>query len=277
MGELKETRAGFAEIGGAQIYYESAGTAEGRPPVALVHAGICDGRMWDAQFASFAERHEVLRYDRRGFGKTGMVAGSFSHHQDLSELLKSRGFDRASLVGCSQGAKIALDLALEHPEAVASLVLVAPSVSGFELADDELPAQWDELVEADARGDVTRVNELELQIWVDGSRPASEKVDARVRELVREMNLIALSAPPDLGVEQELDPPAVNRLREVRAPVLVVVGDYDTPKTIAAAELLASQIPNARKVVMPGTAHLPNMEQPARFNGHVLSFLGAPG
>ena len=74
---------GFAEVGGARFYYEIAG--EG-PPLVLLHAGIADGRMWDEQFEVFAEHYQVLRYDRRGFGKTEMVAGAYSHHRDLHEL-----------------------------------------------------------------------------------------------------------------------------------------------------------------------------------------------
>src|SRR5215203_6213321 len=119
---------GMAEINGTQFHFEISG--EGYPLV-LVHAGIADGRMWDDQFHVFSQSYKVLRYDRRGFGKTGMVAGSFSHHADLYELLRLLNIERAVLVGCSQGAKTVLDLSLEHPEMTAALVLVSPALGGF--------------------------------------------------------------------------------------------------------------------------------------------------
>ena len=261
---------GFAEVGGAKFYYEIAG--EG-PPLVLLHAGIADGRMWDEQFQVFAEHYQVLRYDRRGFGKTDMVAGAYSHHRDLYELLKLLQIEHAALVGCSQGAKIAVDFTLEHPEMTDALVLVAPALGGFAFTGD-MPRQAEELELAEEAGDMAQVNELELQIWVDGPYRTPDQVDAQVRERVREMNLIALQTPDGLGSEQPLEPAAAGRLAELHTPTLVIVGDLDTPKTLAAAGFLATHIAGARKVEMTGVAHLPNMERPEEFNRHVLSFLG---
>lgn len=269
MSEKGALRSGYADLNGARFYYEVAGEGE---PLVLVHAGIADRRMWDEQFEVFAQRHMVLRYDRRGFGRTAMVAGTFSHHLDLYELLRFLSIERAILLGCSQGGKTVLDLTLAHPEMVNALILVASALGGFTF-QGELPKQHVELEIAEEQGDIARVNELELQIWVDGQHRTPQQVDREMRELVREMNLIALLAPSDLGSEQPLEPPAVDRLDEIRAPTLVIVGDLDTPKTLAAAGLLAQQIKGAQKVVIKGTAHLPNMEQPGEFNRHVQAFL----
>ena len=96
----------------------------------------------------------------------------------------------------------------------------------------ELPRQAAQLDAADEAGDVDQVNELELQIWVDGPHRSPDQVDAKVRDLVREMNLIALKTPEDLGDEQPLEPPAADRLGSIRVPTLVITGDLDTPKTL---------------------------------------------
>ena len=261
---------GFAEVGDARFYYEIAG--EG-PPLVLVHAGIADSRMWDEQFHVFAQQYQVLRYDRRGFGKTAMVAGGYSHHRDLYELLKLLQIEHATLVGCSQGAKTVVNFTLEHPEMTDALVLVAPALSGFVFTGD-MPRQAEQLDLAEEAGDLAQVNELELQIWVDGPHRTPDQVDAQLRERVREMNLIALQTPDGLGIEQPLDPAAASRLAELHTPTLVIVGDLDTPKTLAAAGFLATHIAGARKLEMTGVAHLPNMERPEEFNRHVLSFLG---
>ena len=215
----------------------------------------------------------MLRYDRRGFGQTPMVAGPYSNHGDLFALLQSLGIERAHLVGCSQGAKIAVDFALEHPEMASALVLVAPALGGFHFdgAEPRQAAEWDLAAEA---GDLERVNELELQVWVDGPYRTPDQVDTALRERVREMNRIALETPEDLGIEQPLEPPAAGRLGEIHVPTLVITGDLDTPRTLAAADYLATQIRGARRVDITGTAHLPNMEQPASFNHQILEFLG---
>ena len=269
MTENGRARAGYAELNGARFYYEVAGEGD---PLVLVHAGIADRRMWDDQFELLAQHYTVVRYDRRGFGRTEMVAGDFSQHGDLYELLKFLKLEQSTLLGCSQGGKTVLDFTLEHPQMVKALVLVASAVGGFAFSGEQ-PKELAELEEAESVGDLERVNELELRIWVDGHTRTPEQVDQRVRERVREMNLIALRTPADLGRELQLEPPAAIRLDEIRVPTLVVIGDLDTPKTQAAAAMLSEKITGAQKVVIKGTAHLPNMEQPEEFNRHVLAFL----
>jgi pimeloyl-ACP methyl ester carboxylesterase len=88
------------------------------------------------------------------------------------------------------------------------------------------------------------------------------------------MNLIALrNEASGLGEEWEPEPPAADRLPDVQAPTLLIVGDEDQPSVFAAADLLQRELPNVRKVVMHGTAHVPNMERPEEFNRNVLDFL----
>jgi pimeloyl-ACP methyl ester carboxylesterase len=131
---------GFAEVNGASLYYDVAGNGE---PLVLVHAGIADRRMWDGQLKAFAERYRVIRYDMRGCGRSEAPTGaSFSHHDDLRGLLDFLGIERAILVGCTIGARTAIDFALALPERVRALALVCPSVSGFEPdLGEELPAE----------------------------------------------------------------------------------------------------------------------------------------
>ena len=261
---------GTADVNGTKLYYEVAG---GGGPLVLVHAGIADGRMWDAQVDAFSAHYRTIRHDMRGFGRSPMVEGPYSHHADLRALLDALGVGRASFVGCSRGGGAVLDFALENPGRVGALVLVGSAVGGFEF-DEEPPEEWDELVAADEAGDLERVSELEVRMWVDGPRRGPGVVDPAVRDLVGEMNLIALKNEA-LGIGEELDPqpPAATRLSQIRAPTLVLVGEEDRPRILAAADLLEREIPNARKTVIPGTAHVPNMERPEEFNRLVLDFL----
>ena len=132
-------QTGFADLNGARFYYEVAGAGH---PLVLLHAGICDSRMWDGQVAAFAQHYQVVRYDLRGFGQTASVDGSFAHHHDLLALLNHLGIEKTYLLGCSMGGSAALDFALEQPERVAALILVGSSPSGYK-ANRPPPSQLD--------------------------------------------------------------------------------------------------------------------------------------
>jgi pimeloyl-ACP methyl ester carboxylesterase len=171
------------------------------------------------------------------------------------------------------GGGVVLDFALEYRERMGNLVLVGSAVGGFS-PDFGPPKEWDELVAADKAGDLERISELEVRMWVDGPARSPDDVAAPIRDLVREMNLIALKTEDaGLGEEWEPEPPAADRLHDIQAPTLLIVGDEDQPRVFAAADHLEKELPNARKVVMHHTAHLPNMERPEEFNRLVLDFL----
>jgi pimeloyl-ACP methyl ester carboxylesterase len=270
MAHALNSSSGFVEVEGARLWHEIAGSG---PPLALVHAGIADSRMWDDQMAPFATRHRVLRYDLRGYGRSPAVAGPFAHWRDLRGVLAALGLERVALVCCSMGGSAALDLALEQPELVAALVLVGTPPGGFEIFDESTP-QLEELEAAFDAGDLARAAELDMQIWVDGPHRAPQEVDPAVRERARAMDLIALAGEmAGVGDEEALAPPAVERLEAVRAPTLVVTGELDVPGILRAGTLLAERIPGARTATIARAAHLPNMERPEAFTRIVLDFL----
>lgn len=272
MSEQLRNGVGTADINGTRFVYEVAGHGY---PLVLVHAGIADRRMWDDQWSAFADRYQVIRYDMRGFGETPMVAGPFAHQHDLYGLLRFLSIEHAYLLGCSQGGTTVIDFALEHPAMAAALIPVCSTPSGHQFTG-EPPRQLNEVIAAFDAGKLERASELEVQIWVDGRQRSPNQVPAAIRDRVREMNLIALrnDAADVGGINQPLEPPAVGRLGELQAPTLVIVGDLDEPGVVEAGDIMARTIPGARKVVITGTAHLPNMERPDEFNHAVLEFLG---
>ncbi len=88
------------------------------------------------------------------------------------------------------------------------------------------------------------------------------------------MQYHAFTVPiPEAAEELALQPPAMTRLEEVSVPTLIIVGDYDIPDKLALAQKLADEIPGAQQVVIPGVAHMVNMEKPGEFNRVVLDFL----
>jgi pimeloyl-ACP methyl ester carboxylesterase len=268
----------FVSAPGAELHAEWSSPAAQGTPLAFLHAGVADGRMWHPQWQALAATHPLLRYDRRGFGRTRVLqAQAYSRSSDCVAVLDAAAWPQAALVGCSQGGRVALDLALAHPQRVRALVLVAPAVGGAPVPDDAamtapVLAQSAAIEAAEQAGDVDTVNRLEARLWLDGPTAPEGRVGGDARALFMDMNGIALRAA-DPGSAIEPEPAAWDRLQEVRAPTLVLWGDLDLPHLQARCEALVQRIPGARRVVLPGTAHLPNLEAPARFNAALAAFL----
>jgi pimeloyl-ACP methyl ester carboxylesterase len=273
MGNSMHTETGILQTEGGPLYYEVAGSG---PAVVLIHAGIADNSMWDGQWAAFASKHKVVRYDTRGFGKSPVAKDHpFSNRQDIYELMQHLGIQQAAVIGVSRGGQIATDFTLEHPEMVTALVTVCAGLGGMtgvEPTPEEI-ALFDEMDAAEEAGDWERVADLDVKIWVDGPGQPEGRGDASVREKVRQMCLNNYTMHTESGAPVVLDPPAAGRLHEIKVPTLVIVGDLDGSPVKQAADRLEQGIPNARKVVFEGVAHLPPMEQPEKFNRAVLEFL----
>ncbi len=266
-------KTGFLDVNGAQIWYEEMG--EGKA-VTFVHAGIANARMWDTQMQPFAEKYRVIRFDMRGFGQSELPAGPGSLSDDIRGVLDALGVEKSALVGCSMGGSASLDFALKHPDRVAALVLVGTGMSGQPDEVDPDEELFRERMEAaEKSGDVDALNELEMQLWVDGPTRKPEQVAPGVREAVTEMNRINVQRMSEWEhfEPMPLDPPAAKRLGEVHAPTLLIVGSGDISGVQKTIDTLASNISGARKVVMEGLAHVPNMERPEEFNSTILEFL----
>lgn len=264
--------SGLAPVKDARLYYEIAGEGE---PFVMIHAGVADSRQWNNEFAHFADRYLVLRYDLRGYGKSEPVAGEFSHLADLTALLDYLKIDRPLIaMGCSMGGGIAMNLALERPSAVRALIMVGSGPAGLKL-DVPTPPKFAEAEKAFEAGDLDLVCEIETQIWFDGMGRSPAQVDGAMRRLVYEMNRLALAHEakglgkrlPETGVAAD------ERLGELHVPVLAIVGAEDTPYLQAAADYMAQHIPGLRKAVMQDAAHLPNLDHPDEFRRIVTEFL----
>lgn len=265
----------WVDVPGAQLAaeFDRPAAAPGLPLVFL-HAGVADGRMWQAQWDAFAEDHPRLRYDRRGFGQSRTLqAQPYSRSFDLLAVLEHFGLPRVVLVGCSQGGRVALDLAIARPDRVAALVLVAPAVSGAPTPELQgtVKALADAADAAIAAGNLDAANQLQAQLWLDGPTAPRGRVAGTARELFLDMNAIALAAPePGAAVDE---PSAWVRLEQIGRPTLVLWGDLDLPHLQDRCETLVQRIPGARRVRLDGTAHLPGLEAPARFNAALAEFL----
>ena len=256
----------------ARLYSEVAGLGS---PVVLIHAGVCDSRMWDEQWEAFQAEHKVVRVDLRGYGRSPYGAGRFAHPADLIELLDELKLGPAALVGVSLGGGVALQVAIARPDLVSSLVLVGAGIRDHEWSE-EVKRAWTKEGAAFERGDLDAAVEISLRTWVDGPRRSPEDVAPVVRAAVAEMQRRALELELEAGDDVEEDalvPDVGERLGEISVPVLVVVGDLDVEDVHVMADRLEREIPAERRAGIEGAAHVPNMEQPERFNQLVLGFL----
>jgi 3-oxoadipate enol-lactonase len=255
---------GSVPVEAGELYYERAGTGF---PVVLAHGALWDRRIWDPQLEAFAIQHDVIRYDRRGHGRSTPPVGRYSEIEDLRTLLESLGVARCAVVGCSTGAQIAVDFALAYPTAAEAIVAVAPLVSGRAWDDPGIEVLATEVRKAVVAGDFRRAVEMELAVWT----PLTTEPDADA--LIRSVALDNASAYAVDASLAESPPPAIDRLGNIEAATLIIVGDRDVEEVHAMSDLLAERIPGALKRVIAGADQAVNVRRPEKFNRLVLDFL----
>ena len=265
-----EPDTGRVRVPGSTLFYESAGTGS---PVILLHGGNLDRRMWDAEFGALQRTHRVIRYDARGYGRSGASDTAFSAHHDLRALMDALQLPRASLVGLSLGGRVAMDFALAHPERVDRLVLVAPGISGGTWAEDADTAWLAVAREAAKRQDSVAV----ARAWLGSAYIRTARRDSttakRVRQWVEDQSPFWAGVVRHLDLEVEAAPPAAGRLAELTAPILLVVGTADTPFILDVARAIQAQAARVQRVDIPGVGHMVNLEAPGPFREALLAFL----
>ncbi len=265
--------SGFAPVNGLKMYYEVTGEGE---PLVFVHAGVADHRLWDDQVPHFSQKYRIITFDMRGFGQTEPVDTEFTNRRDITALLDYLGIESAHFVGCSMGGGFSMDIAVETPQRVKSLTMVCSGPGGLDL-DVEEPEIFSQLEKIAKQGDLDLLAEYEARAWFDGPTRTADQVNPERRAKAVMMNRMALEhEQKQLGKNVgAMNPPAYERLSELKIPVLVIVGEHDVPYIHAAGEYMAEHIPDVRKVLMKDTAHLPSLEQPDEFNRILDAFLSS--
>jgi pimeloyl-ACP methyl ester carboxylesterase len=268
---MTNQESGFIDVPGGRLYYEAEGEGS---PVVLIHAGVAHLRMWDAQVAAWRDRHRVIRYDTRGFGRTLTEDVPYNNRADLQAVMDHHGLDRAHILGLSRGGMIALDFAVEQPERVKSLIWVAGGLRGFETEDDpRLVAIWPEMERLEKAKEWDALVELETQIWTDGPGQSPDRVDPEIRKQMIEWNLENYRADQQANQPIQPDKPAAELLDRLTMPTLFIWGTFDESSIYVTGAKLANDVPGARSHVFEGVAHMVNLERPEEFNRLVGDFL----
>ncbi|MFN3659456.1 MAG: alpha/beta fold hydrolase [Pseudolabrys sp.] len=260
-----------------RLYYEETGSGT---PILFIHEFASDHRGWEPQMRAFGQRHRCITYSARGYAPSDVPkdAGAYSYlhvMRDAVAVLDHLKIDKAHLIGLSMGGYTALQVALNHPARVRSLVL-AGTGSGFErdyVAEfhKHSKAVGDQF-EREGAGAVARTYGMgpgRVPFLLKDPRGFAE-FSARLAE-----HDAAGSAHMSRGF-QGARPSLLDfeaEIRKLATPALVVVGDEDD-RCIAASLFLKRTIPASGLVVMPKTGHVVNLEEPDLFNTVVADFLG---
>jgi pimeloyl-ACP methyl ester carboxylesterase len=235
-------------VGNDRLWVDDSG-GDG-PAVLLVHPGIHDSSVWDPVLP-LLEDHRLARYDARDFGRSSASSEEFLPLADLLAVLDHVGLERAHLVGNSMGGQNTLAAALEHPERVLSLTLLAPGIKGYDYPDDapELEQEWEEVASS---GDQAQMVELYGRVW------CASGVDDAIRD-----QLVAMVAAEERHDTFEQDNPEQwSRAGDIAVPTAVVIGELDLPSMVTGSLDLAGRIPGAELVRLAGVDHLPSLREP---------------
>ncbi len=260
-GDTTPAREGRTPSG---LAYDISGSG---PPIVLIHGAMLDRRQWQPQRA-LAEQFTVIAYDTRWHGRSAGADSAFSAADDLAAVMDAAGVQSASIVGLSNGAKIAADFALQYPSRVARLVLASPGLGGY--VATERPTYFLPMIEALTAKDFAAAAAALANTPVMEVGSADS---AWVATMVREQASVFQQDP---SREQPPTPPAISRLNEIRVPVLVITGDADMRDIILTGDTLVRSIAGARRATIAGAKHMLNITHALQFNALVAEFLAQP-
>jgi 3-oxoadipate enol-lactonase len=251
---------------GIEINYEIEG--EG-PMVTFSHSLACNLSMWDEQARALKGRYRILRYDTRGHGQTSAPAAAYTLDQladDLKGLLDGLGITATHFVGLSMGGMIGQVFALKHPAMVQSLVL-CDTTSRY---PSGAAAVWEERIKTVTAKGMDPMVTPTLERWFTvpfraRHRDMMERVGAMIRSTPAPGYVGCCHALPKINV--------TDRLKEVRCPVLVIVGEKDPGTPVEMARDIHAALTTAELAVLSRASHLSNLEQPAEFNRALAGFL----
>ena len=245
------------------IQVEIAGSG---PPIVLLHGWALDRRVWRAQVETLASRYRLVAVDRRGFGRSTAPPDLARELDDLVAIQRTLQLGRMTLVGMSQGGRVALQFALAYPERVAGLVLQGAPLDGFlpePRGDDAIPITAYAGLVRDGRIDRMR------RLWA--AHPLM-RAPAALRHEVGEL----LDAYEGRDLRDDASPmlsSIAGELEAIFAPALVVTGERDTRWRQLVGDAIAYGIPNSRRAVVAEGEHLCNLTHPQAFNELLAGFV----
>lgn len=251
-------------VSNGELYFESTGEGE---PLIFIHAGFSDRRDWKYQIEDFGKEFNTIVYDQRGAGNSSVPTSSFSPADDLRAVMDHLKIEKTAVIGHSLGATIALDFALQYPERVSSLILVAPGLNSHMWSPEY--SEWFQTI-----WNLSQPKEMTKQAL---SAPfyalamANPDIKSEI-EMITKENLEKILTWKNFDL-QWFFPEPISKLKELKTQVFVVYGDQDSQDIKQIARILTDNLPNVKITQIQNADHLLNFEQPNELNTLILKFL----
>jgi 3-oxoadipate enol-lactonase len=263
----------IAAVNGVELEYEVLGSGE---PVLLVHHMLADGFLPLVREPALAEHYQLVRYHRRGWVGSTNVPGPVSvavHAADAVALLDHLGLQTVHVAGHSSGAAVATQLALAHPERIATLTLLELSLLSVPAAE-AFSAQAAPAFEAAGSGDLERAiaRFLEALTGMPGEQCEAlleARVPGTMAQAVKDASTFFGVELPMLGAWTF----GAEQAATLRPPVLSVVGTATKPLWVEIAALLQSAVPGLEQADIEGCGHLLHAERPQPVAEAIAGFL----
>jgi 3-oxoadipate enol-lactonase len=257
---------------GISMNCEIKGTGEN---LVLIHSYGGNLNAWYHQVPAFSKSYRVITYDIRGFGKTVSPKGEYSRPilaEDLYELMKVLMVESAYFVGFSMGARIALDLAINHPDMVKALVLAnsASSFVGLKPPGMGAPLFDEKIME---KGDIEEIAEVTTTAELSPGFKDKNPAEFDRYKSIKLQNSAERLAQVLRGLRAT---PGVPDLDKVRCPVLIIVGENDRHMNMERGKQAQQAIAGSKLAILP-TGHAAAIESPDNFNSAILDFLSKTG
>jgi len=264
MTQLQDTKT--VNVNGVDIAYRFDGPQDGRV-LLVANSLMANGSMWDWNVPALADRYRVLRYDKRGHGKSGVAPGPYSIAQladDAVGLLDALKIEKVHFMGLSIGGMIGQQLGARYPERILSLSLCNTA--------SEMPPRslWEDRFQTACSQGLAGLVDGTIGRWF--TAPFVERAPHDI-EKVRQM-ILATNVDGYIGCGSAVrDMAQSTMLLKIKAPTLVLSGRHDPACTVDQGIVLNRLIDGSQMVIIEDAAHLSNIEQPARFNQAVREFI----
>lgn len=239
---------GYVAHDGARIWYAAYGSGS---PVILLHGGLASSRYWGAQVPALVRAgHRVILIDSRGHGRSTRDGRPFTYElmaSDVAAVMDALKLRKAAVVGWSDGAIIALVMAMHDPQRLTRVFAFAANMDPSGVKPDVDSNPTFSRFEDEAAGDYARIS------------PTPHDFKAFKAAIVKMWDTEPNYTAADLG--------------RIRTPTAIVDGDHDEAIKPEHTRYLARSIPGARLIILKGVSHFAMLQQPATFDAAVIGFL----
>lgn len=245
------------------LYYESYGKGH---PVVLIHGGGADLREWKFLAPLLAGHYHVIAVDGRGVGQSPSPKEQVNYVEDILLLIDELGLERPTLIGHSMGGQVATEFALAYPDRISNLILIAPALSGFQ-GYTEFERIMNTMM--NAAPDLNQMVEVMLNSPL--YQVVKQRPERRLAiQMLRDQFLRMFE-----GLAFQIvwpDPPAIDRLKDLRSKTLFLIGQKDLAENFIAAEHFR-EITNIKFVKIPGADHMLTLTHSEDLYQEIIAFM----